>query len=375
MSKSDPDPRNAILEDLVAEGNGIGGRIRRLTKMQASQIILIWLAIVLIFSALAPTTFLSAANFREILVNISIMAVLGVGTTFIIVTAGIDLSMGSVLVFSGVISALTMGAFGAGDVLADPNGFSESWMLAAIGIVVAMASGTCWGWLNGFLVAKAKVPPMIVTLGTYGAALGLAQVLTGGLDKTSVPNILVDTIGFGRVFEVPILLIIALVVVVLGTILLGHTKFGLHTCAVGSNPEACRRAGINIDRHLIKVYTLAGFLAGTAGILNLCYFRNTTIAGQANTNLDVIAGVVIGGTSLFGGIGTVVGTVVGLLIPATLRNGFIILGVPPYWQQVVVGAFLIIAVYVDQVRRASAARAGAPKKKGRPRGGNDPENA
>ena len=354
---------DALVEGIVADSGGIRAWVRRLGRLQASQIVLIWVAIVVIFSALSPGAFLSLTNFREILVNIAIMAVLAVGTTYIIVTAGIDLSMGSVLVFSGVVSAWVMARFGAGDVMAQPGDFSESWVVAVIGILTALACGTAWGWLNGFLVAKAKVPPMIVTLGTFGAALGLAQVITGGVDQTSVPNSLVDTIGFGRILEIPILTIIAAVVVVIGAIVLGRTRFGLYTCAVGSNPEACRRVGINVDRHLIKVYAVAGFLAGMAGILNLCYFRNTTIAGQATTNLDVIAGVVIGGTSLFGGIGTIAGTVVGLLIPATLRNGFIILGVPPYWQQVVVGAFLVIAVYADQVRRASAARAGAAKKK------------
>ncbi|WP_418606172.1 ABC transporter permease [Georgenia sp. SUBG003] len=120
--------------------------------------------------------------------------------------------------------------------------------------------------------------------------------------------------------------------------------------------EACRRVGINVDRQLIKVYAFAGLLAGLAGLLNLTFFRSTTIAGHSLTNLDVIAGVVIGGTSLFGGVGTVFGTVIGLLIPATLRNGFVILGVEPYWQQVVVGAFLVTAVYFDQVRRAAASR-------------------
>lgn len=152
------------------------------------------------------------------------------------------------------------------------------------------------------------------------------------------------------------LVIIAAVVVTVGIVLLRHTRFGLHTEAIGSNPEAGRRVGINVDRQLIKVYMFAGFLAGVAGLLNLAFYRSTTIAGHSLTNLDVIAGVVIGGTSLFGGFGTVFGTVIGLLIPATLRNGFVILGVQPYWQQVVVGAFLVAAVYFDQQRRAAASR-------------------
>jgi len=339
--------------------------VRSLTSMQASQIVLIWIVIAAIFSLAAPDAFFEVSNFTNMAVSVAIYAVLGVGTTFIIVTAGIDLSMGSVLVFSGVMAAIVMSQFNAGVPGAQPTDFGESWVVGILGIVVALASGTAWGFVNGFLVAKAKVPPMIVTLGTYSAALGLTQVVTGGIDMSAVPGSLVNSIGFGQIpgIGLPILVVIAAVVVVVGMILLNRTRFGLHTKSVGSSAEACRRVGINVDRHIIKVYVFAGFLAGLAGILNLSFFRSTTIAGQSLTNLNVIAGVVIGGTSLFGGIGTVFGTVVGLLIPTTLRNGFIILSVPPYWQQVVVGAFLVIAVYVDQVRRASAARAHAQKKK------------
>ena len=330
----------------AAPRTSVGEHLRRRVQAQALQIVLVWLVICAIFSALAPSAFLDVANFRNIAVSVAILAVLGVGTTFIIVTGGIDLSMGSILVFSGVVSSLTMERLGDG----------QGWGVALVGILVALGCGLGWGLVNGFFVAKAKVPPMIVTLGTFGAALGLAQVFTGGIDRRAVPDELVNTVGFGQVLGIPILVIVAAVVVLAGIVLLRRTRFGLHTSAVGSNPEACRRVGIKVDRQLIRVYAFAGLLAGLAGILNLTFFRSTTIAGHSLTNLDVIAGVVIGGTSLFGGVGTVFGTVIGLLIPATLRNGFVILGVAPYWQQVVVGAFLIGAVYFDQVRRASATR-------------------
>lgn len=319
---------------------------RRILRAQALQIVFVWLVIVAGFSALAPQAFFQTSNFLNIAVSVSILAILGVGTTFIIITAGIDLSMGAVLVFSGVVASLVMQAIGDG----------EGWGVAVLGAFAALASGTLWGLVNGFLVAKAKVPPMIVTLGTFGAALGLSQVLTGGIDQHATPKVLEDTIGFGKVLGIPVLVLIAAIVVTIGIVVLRRTRFGLHTEAIGSNPEAGRRVGIKVDRQLIKVYTLAGFLAGLAGLLNLSFFRSTTIAGHSLTNLDVIAGVVIGGTSLFGGFGTVFGTVIGLLIPATLRNGFVILGVQPYWQQVVVGAFLIAAVYFDQQRRAAANR-------------------
>jgi ribose transport system permease protein len=345
MSVQTQDPASTSSGPAAAR-KPVAHRLRDGVRAQALQIVLVWLAIVIVFSVLSPTAFFDSNNFRNIAISVSILAVLGVGTTFIIITGGIDLSMGSVLVFSGVVSSMAMERIGDG----------QGWGVAVVGIAVALGSGLGWGLLNGVLVAKAKVPPMIVTLGTFGAALGLAQVLTGGIDLRAAPDELVDTIGFGDVLGIPSLVLVATVVVVGGIVTLHLTRFGLHTAAVGSNAEGCRRVGINVDRQLIKVYALAGLLAGVAGLLNLTFFRSTTIAGHSLTNLDVIAGVVIGGTSLFGGVGTVFGTVIGLLIPATLRNGFVILGVEPYWQQVVVGAFLVSAVYIDQLRRSAATR-------------------
>ena len=144
----------------------------------------------------------------------------------------------------------------------------------------------------------------------------------------------------------------------IGIVLLHRTRFGLHTYAIGSNPEAGRRSGLNVTRQLITIYALSGLLAGFAGWLNLAFFQSTTIGGQSTTNLSVIAGVVIGGTSLFGGYGSIFGSIVGLFIPATLQDGFVIIGIQPFWQQVVVGAVLIAAVYVDQQRRTAALRGG-----------------
>jgi ribose transport system permease protein len=174
--------------------------------------------------------------------------------------------------------------------------------------------------------------------------------------------VLVDTVGFGNVVgQVPVLSVVAALVVVLGMVLLHRTRFGLYTYAIGSNIEAGRRTGVKVDRQTLKVYAFAGLLSGFAGLLNLAFFQSTTIGGQSNTNLNVIAGVVIGGTSLFGGFGTVFGTVIGLFIPTTLQSGFVIIGVQPFWQQVVVGVVLIAAVWLDQQRRASA-QSGKPRR-------------
>jgi ribose transport system permease protein len=236
----------------------------------------------------------------------------------------------------------------------------DGWGVATIGILVSIASGILWGLFNGFLIAKGKIPPLIVTLGTLGITLGLAQILTGGVDIREVPLVLTTSIGYGNVFgTIPMLSVIALVVVVIGAIALRYTRFGLYTLAVGSSEIAARRVGVKVDAQLIRVYVVSGALAGLAGILSLSQFSTTAIAGQSQTNLNVIAGVVIGGTSLFGGVGTILGSVVGLFIPAVLQNGFVITGVQPFWQQVAVGAVLITAVYVDQVRRSAALRSGS----------------
>jgi ribose transport system permease protein len=328
------------------------GRLARLARLQALQIIIVLAVIVIIFSALKPSSFLTVFNIRGIVQDTAILAVLGVGMTFVIITGGIDLSIGSVLVFSGVVADKTMAHIGGG----------QGWTSAIVGALVAIACGLVWGLINGFLIARAKVPPLIVTLGTLGAALGLAEVITGGVDLRNIPTVMVNSVGFGNVvWQIPTLAVIAAIIVLIGIVLLHRTRFGLHTYAIGSNPEAGRRSGLNVSGHLIMIYALSGLLAGFAGWLNLAFFQSTTISGQSSTNLSVIAGVVIGGTSLFGGYGSILGSVIGVFIPATLQNGFVIIGVQPFWQQVVVGAVLFAAVYVDQRRRAAALRGGSSR--------------
>jgi ribose/xylose/arabinose/galactoside ABC-type transport system permease subunit len=203
-------------------------------------------------------------------------------------------------------------------------------------------------------------------------AIGMTLVIiTGGIDLSDATDVMVDHIGFGNVYsQIPVLGVVALVMLIFGGILLHKTKFGLRTYAVGSNIEGCRRVGINVNRHLVYVYSLMGFTSAIAGFLSLALYQQTTIAGQSQTALTVIAGVVIGGTSLFGGIGTIFGMSIGLLIPIVLQTGFIIIGIVPFWQNVVVGVFLIAAVYVDTVRRETAERGGRHSKKHSPKESN-----
>ena len=173
---------------------------------------------------------------------------LAVGLTFVIITAGIDLSVGAVLVFAGVVAAKVMNEMGG-----------DNWGVILVGLAVALASGLGWGLLNGFLVAKAKIPAFIVTLGTLGMALGSALLITGGVDQRDVPFKLIDTIGSGRAFgEIPYLVLIAAAVALVFGVILAATRFGRYTYAIGSNEEAVRRAGVNVDAHLIKVYAIGG---------------------------------------------------------------------------------------------------------------------
>jgi ribose transport system permease protein len=335
-------------EPAVVEAPSQQSILGRIAGMQSVWILGVLLVIVAAFSAAAGTKFLSTSNFSLISQNIAVWAVLGVGMTFVIITAGIDLSIGSVLVFSSVVAAKIMEAVGG-----------DGWSTAAIGIAGALVSGIAWGALNGFLIAKAKIPPLIVTLGALSVALGLAQVITGGIDIRSVPAALTDFNTYIKILGIPALPFVALVVVIVGGIALHKTKFGRYTYAIGSNELGARRVGINVDRHLILVYALSGACAGLGAVLALAQFGTTTIAGQSLTNLNVIAAVVIGGTSIFGGEGSIFGTVIGLFIPAVLQAGFVIIGVEAFWQGVAVGSVLVAAVYVDQSRRAAAQRGGS----------------
>jgi ribose transport system permease protein len=342
---SDPqiDPSAVLPEDADVPAPS---RWQRLALGSTTSILLILIGMIAVFSALEYSSFATVDNLRNVTTDASVLLVLAVGMTFVIITAGIDLSVGSVLVFSGVISARLMNEVGG-------NG----WGTILVGLAGALVAGLAWGILNGTLITKLRVPALIVTLGSFGMAQGAALLITGGTDERTVPTKLVDTIGVGRLFgQVPYIVIIAATVALVFGAILQLTRFGRYTYAAGSNIDAPRRAGINVDRHLIKVYALAGTLAGLAGFLSLARFSTTTLGGHSTDNLNAIAAVVLGGTSLFGGLGTIGGTVVGVFIPAVLQNGFVITGVQPFWQQVAVGAVLIVAVYLDQLRRRTQYR-------------------
>lgn len=301
--------------------------------------------IVGVFVVMHPDAFLSMINIRNMAVESGMMMFLAVGMTYVIITAGIDLSVGAVLVLSGVCSVLVMRTIGVDHPLAP-------WA----GLLVALGCGTLCGWINGFFVARTKLSPLIVTLATMGVALGIARLLSGGVDITGVPRSLVNGIGIGRVLGIPVIFLISVAFALLAAVVLHRTRFGLHTFAIGSNPQAAERAGIDVTRHLILVYMLSGLCAGLAGYLTLSRFASTTIAGHSMDNLKAITAVVLGGASLFGGVGTLFGTSIGVLIPVVLASGLVIIGLPSFWQEVAVGIVLLAAVLVDQWRRNSRSR-------------------
>jgi len=325
-------------------------RLSAVTTRSTFWVLIILACLLIVFSLLRVHQFLTVFNLQTLAADAAVLTVLSIGQTYVLISAGIDLSVGSVLVFSSIVSGKLMLAM-SGAPSNTYNAITLSWALIIVGGIVSIIAGLAWGLLNGLIVARTRVPALIVTLGTFGMALGLAEIISGGTDVRGVPSALVSVIGTGSIAGVPSLVIVAAVVAVAAGIVLRRTLFGRRTFAIGSNVEAARRAGIPVQRHTTAVYALSGALAGLAGFLSMAQFGTTSLAGHSTDNLNTIAAAVIGGTSLFGGVGTILGTVVGVSIPAVLQNGFVIIGVTPFWQEVTVGVILIIAVYIDTERR------------------------
>ena len=319
--------------------------LRRSFTTSPAYMSVVLLVMIIVFSALRPDAFPSLANARNVILDASTLLVMAVGMTYVMVAAGLDLSVGSVLVFAGVCSAKVMGVMG-----------TDNGLTVLVGLAVALLGGLVWGVFNGFCITRLRVPALITTLGSLGAALGTAHLVTSGNDVRTVPLTMIE-FAVGGFLGLSWLVWISLGVTVVAALVLGTTRFGRHTYIVGSNAEAGRRAGINVDRHLMKLYAISGLTAGLAGWLSLARFATTTISGHSTDVLQVITGVVLGGTSLYGGSGTILGTVVGVFIPTVLNNGFIVINVVPFWQEVATGLILIAAVYIDQLKRRSRDRA------------------
>jgi ribose transport system permease protein len=331
-------------------------RSARLARLLAGAWIYLALLIVIVgFSIWGGTDFLAIGNFKDVLYNSSAIALLAIGSAFLIIAGQLDLSLGSVLVFSSVVGGKVMGALSGTAAQHATGVYPHATRGIVAGIIVCVICGAAWGLFNGLVVTRWHMPSFIVTLGTMGMALGLAEVITKGTNVSTIPPQIQSAIGSRDIAGIPLLVIVSALIALVAGIMLAKTRFGLSTYAIGSNNEGARRAGLGVERHLLKLFVLAGTLAGLAGAYDVARFNTTSVAGHTTDALTAIAAVVIGGASLFGGSGTIALTAVGVLIPAVLDNGFVIVDVQPFWADVAIGAVLIIAVGIDQARRRSIA--------------------
>ncbi len=334
----------AVLEQAASARKGE----RRFDFRLESLLVLLVLAAAM--SILSPY-FLSFANFVNILQATAVIGVLAIGATFVICSAGIDLSLGSVMAFAGIVGAMAMNKLG---------------LPTAAGVVGCLAAGALAGAISGLLITRARIPAFIATLGMLSIARGAALVLSSGKPVYGLPAPFVF-FGQGRPFgelglegplaNVPTPVIIFLVVACVAHYVLAYTKFGKYALVIGDNETAARAMGIRVDRHRLLLYILSGTLAGLAGLLFVARVNSGDPTAGLTYELSAITAAIIGGTNLFGGRGSIFGTIVGALIMGVLQNGLNLLAVPPYYQPIATGTVLVLAVWLDQVNRARSAAA------------------
>ncbi|MDZ7261316.1 MAG: ABC transporter permease [candidate division KSB1 bacterium] len=293
------------------------------------------LIIVGILSILSPH-FFTVENLLSVGLQMSVIAIMSIGQVWIIISGGIDLSVASVMAISGVMTTLLI-----------THGVDLT-VASLSGILV----GAGCGLVNGFLIAIGKLPPFIATLGMMGIARGIALIITGGVAIFGLPQEFAFLANERVWGYIPIPVFITMVLATLGHIVLTRTPFGRYTYAMGSNFEATRLSGINVNRCLIQVYLLAGFLYGIAGIILASRLSTGQPTAGTGYELDVIAACVIGGASLSGGIGTIWGALAGSLLIGVLRNGCNLLDISAFWQQVAIGSIIVVAVFIDQYQKA-----------------------
>lgn len=304
---------------------------------------LLALALMVLALALTSEQFLTVDNGLNVLRQICVNVCLSIGMTIIILSGGIDLSVGSVLAFSGAVAAglLKNGVeVPAGDLFID--------VTVSGAILAGVLVGTALGWFNGFVITRFKLPPFVATLGMLSIARGLTMLWTGGFPITRLG----DPFGFmgsGHVLGIPMPVWISAVLVALFMLIMRRTRFGRQVYAVGGNERAAMLSGLNVQRVKLRVYTIGGALSGVAGLLVTARLDSATPNAGLSYELDSIAAVVIGGTSLNGGRGSIMGTVLGCLIIGVLNNGLVLLEVSPFWQQIIKGLVILVAVAVDKM--------------------------
>lgn len=306
------------------------------------------LLLLLFFTVMAPG-FMSTTNGLNVLRQMSVLAIAAFGASFVIFSGGLDLSVGANAALSGVLAAM------AARVLEFPGGAELSW---TIGVLV----GATFGLINGLIITRLHISPIITTLGTLTIGRGLALLITGGVSLFGVPS---SFQGLGRGFVVPGILpipvLIMIVVLVLAWLALRRSAFGVHVYAVGGNEEAARLSGIPVDRVKLWVYVIGGATAGLAGVILASRLGSGQAASSEGLELLVITAVVLGGASITGGQGSIWGTLAGVLIISVLANGMSIMNVEPFYQRIVTGLALLIAVGMDQYRKRKGQRPGVGK--------------
>ncbi len=302
-------------------------------------LLLIFLVLCIVFSFLSPY-FLSVNNFINIAKTVPVVGIVAIGETLVLLTGGVDLSVGSVAALSGVVTGLFWEQYNF-----------PIWLAALAGLTAAVLVGLT----NGLLVAKVNINPLIATLATFSIVRGLAFVLTNA-QMNQLTNPQFQLIGRGDILGVPIPFVIMLILYGVFIFILRRTRFGRDLYAIGGNPMAARLSGIPIRRYLIIVFTLSGLLAGAGGLVQASQLAAGAPQAATGMEFTVIAAVVLGGTSLAGGKGTLIGSLIGVFILRTLDNGLILTGVSSYYQEVARGVVLILAVGLDQVRTRLGAK-------------------
>lgn len=294
-------------------------------------IMIIFILMVVLFSILSPV-FLSVSNIFNILRQVSIVGIMSVGMAFVIITSGIDLSVGSILGASGVFGAYLMS-----------QGISP-----IVSIIIVLVASIVIGLINGFFINEMELPPFVSTLGMMTAMRGVAYLITNGMPIFGFPESF-SLIGQGYIFVIPIPVIIMIVVFICGHLFLDSTKYGRYIYGVGGNEEATRLSGVNTKKIKYIVYALCSFLCGLAGIVLLSRINSGNPKNGTGYELDVITAVILGGVSVMGGEGKITGVIIGVLIMGVLANGMILLNVNEYTQQVVKGVVLLAAVSFDRM--------------------------
>ena len=315
-------------------------RVRSLVSGESVQRLLALgaLVILLVFFSVVVPHFASANNYIDILTATAVNGVLAVGVTFVIITGGIDLSIGTTMTFASVVMGIVSATLG---------------LPLPLGLLSALAAGALVGIINGTLIAKAKLPPFIATLGMLYVTLGAAQVISN-VHPIYFEQPQPDFQAFfmsKALFGIPNIVWVMLGAAAIAWVLLNKTTFGRYTFALGSNEEATRLSGVNVDRWKISVYAVNGLFVGLAGIVIASRMNSAQPGLGVGYELDAIAAAVIGGTSLLGGQGTVWGALLGALVMASLDNGMSLMNTESFWQPIIKGAILVLAVGVDMASR------------------------